>query len=85
LETIFDWISIAIFSGLIVLFLHRSSQAVPKDQLWQYLLPSVGCAVANYLGNSVHWGLGALAIIAVLGFVWFVLKPLDDWSNNQSN
>ncbi len=84
LETIFDWISIAIFAGLIVLFLQRSSEAVPKDRLWQYLAPAAGCAVANYLGNEGYRIFAVLVIVAILGFVWFVLKPLDGWSKNQS-
>jgi hypothetical protein len=77
LETIFDWISIAIFSGLIVLFLQRSSLAVPRDHLWQYLAPSAGCAVANYFGNEGHWIIATLLIAAILAFVWFVLKPFN--------
>ncbi|MFM9853418.1 MAG: XrtV sorting system accessory protein [Sphingomonadaceae bacterium] len=75
METIFDWITVIIFSGLIVLFLQRSSETEPRDQLWQYLLPSAGCAVANYLGNEGYSLLAFLAIAAVLGFVGFVLRP----------
>jgi hypothetical protein len=79
LETIFDWLSVGIFSGLIVLFLQRSSESEPRDSLWQYLAASAGCAVANYIGNEGYPILAALAITGVLAFVWFILKPLEGW------
>jgi hypothetical protein len=79
LETIFDWISVAIFSGLIVLFLQRSSEDEPRDSLWQYLVAASGCAIANVVGNAGYPFLGALTLTAVLGFVWFVLHPLEGW------
>lgn len=87
METVYDWVTVAIFAGLIVLFLHRSStDGEPQDTIWQYLIASVGCAVANYLGNQAvkHEGGGvdylnhglALAVLAgTLGYIWVVLKP----------
>jgi hypothetical protein len=79
LETIFDWISIAVFAGLIVLFLQRSSEDEPKDQLWQYGLPAVGCAVSNYLGNE-GYAVGAVLVLgAALAYIWMILKPQDDF------
>jgi drug/metabolite transporter (DMT)-like permease len=79
LETIFDWISIAVFAGLIVLFLQRSAEAEPRDQLWQYGIPAVGCAVSNYLGNE-DYVIGAILVLAgALGYIWMVLKPQDDF------
>jgi hypothetical protein len=75
LETIFDWITVIIFSGLIVLFLQRSADAEPRDHLWQYLLPSAGCAAANYLGNEGYGLFAYLTIAAVLGFIGYVLRP----------
>ena len=80
-ETIFDWITVGIFSGLIVLFLQRSSAEEPQDSLWQYLVASVGCAFANYLGNEGQVWLSLAVIAAVLAFVWIVLKPLEGWKN----
>jgi hypothetical protein len=78
-ETVFDWVTVAIFAALIVLFLERSSQDEPSDHLWQYLLASAGCALANYLGNE-GYRIGALLVIAVvLGFIQVVLKPFDRW------
>ncbi len=82
METIFDWVSVAIFSGLIVLFLQRSSEAEPRDSLWQYLAASVGCAVANYLGNEGYEIWAALTLVFVLAFVWIVLRPYEGWKKD---
>jgi hypothetical protein len=79
LETIFDWISIAVFAGLIVLFLQRSSEAEPKDQLWQYGIPAVGCAVSNYLGNEGYTLFAILVLGGALAYIWAILKPQDDF------
>ena len=78
METVFDWITVAIFAGLIVLFMQRSTgDEPPQDSIWQYLGPSVGCAFANYLGNEGQT-LAAIAVIAAtLGYVIFVLKPFN--------
>lgn len=75
METAYDWITLAIFGGLIVLFLDRSSKPDPQDHLWQYLIPSVGCAVANYLGNGGHHVLAVAVIVAALAYTVVVLKP----------
>ncbi len=75
METIYDWLAIIAFAGLIVLFLQRSSMDEPPDTVWHYMPPAIGCALSNYLGNE---GMGALAILmlaAVAAYVWFVLKP----------
>jgi hypothetical protein len=83
METLYDWLTILVFAGLIVLFLQRS-QGVERDYLWQYLLAAIGCAVTNYLGNEAIklddtlWHLGAVATGgATLAFIWFALKPFD--------
>jgi hypothetical protein len=75
LETAYDWITVGIFAGLIVLFLQRSTSDDVNDSLWQYLGPAVGCAVTNYLGNE---GLHLFAIgtlLLTLGYIFVVLKP----------
>jgi len=77
LETAYDWITVAIFAGLVVLFMQRSTSDDPKDSLWQYLVPSVGCAVANYLGNEGHSIPAILIIAASLAFTYYVLKPFE--------
>jgi quinol-cytochrome oxidoreductase complex cytochrome b subunit len=77
LETVFDWITIAIFGALIILFLDRSMQDEPNDQLWHYLIAAVGCAAANYLGNE-GYKIASIAVIAVVvAFIIQFLKPFD--------
>lgn len=76
METVFDWITVAIFAGLIVLFMQRSTgDEPPSDSIWQYLAASLGCAVANYLGNGGHALLGVLVIVATLGYIVWFLRP----------
>lgn len=79
LETVFDWVTVAIFAGLIVLFLERSAQEEPSDSLWQYLAASVGCAVVNYLGNEGYQVFAILALGVVLAFIHYTLRPFDRW------
>jgi len=76
LETIYDWVTVAIFAGLVVLFLQRSTAEEPSDRLIDYLPAALGCAVANWLGNNGYAPFAVLAIAAVLGYTWLVLKPL---------
>ncbi len=75
METVYDWMTLAIFAGLIVLFLQRSSMDEPPDRIWDYLPPAIGCAVANYLGNEGYSLFAVLCIAAVLGYIALVLKP----------
>jgi hypothetical protein len=85
LETVYDWVTVAIFAGLVVLFLQRSAgEGPPRDSMLQYLGASAGCAVANYFGNKAVGGAGlpyhALAvavIVATLAYIHFALRPLD--------
>jgi hypothetical protein len=75
-QTIYDLVTIVIFAGLVVLFLQRSTEPeTPNDRIYHYLPPSIGCALANYLGNE-HMDIPAAAIIvAVVVYVILVLKP----------
>ena len=78
METPYDWLTVAIFAGLIVLFMHRSTSEEEEqvdDPLWRYLAGGVGCAVTNYLGNE-GWHIPAvLALAATLAFIFHYLKP----------
>lgn len=78
METPYDWITVGIFAGLIVLFMQRSTTDTTddiNDPLWMYLAAGVGCAVANYIGNEGQHLLAVLAIGATLGFIFHFLKP----------
>lgn len=84
METAYDWITIIVFAGLIVLFLQRS-QGVARDHLWQYLVAAVGCAGTNYLGNEAiklgqpGYHIAAIGLgVATLAFIWFALQPFGE-------
>lgn len=76
MDTIYDWVTLGLFAGLVVLFLQRSTaEEEAPDTVWHYMPPSAGCALANYLGNE---GLDffALAVLAaVIVYIYMVLKP----------
>ena len=77
METIYDWVSLAIFAGLIVLFLQRSTSDRPdKDvSLLYYLGAGVGCAVADYAGNHGQDIVAIVLLAATVAFILFYLKP----------
>jgi hypothetical protein len=76
-KTIYDLLTMVIFAGLVVLFLQRSTAAEPRDHMYQYAPPAVGCAVANYLGNHGQDWVAVGIILAVVGYVLYVLKPFN--------
>ena len=81
METVWDWVTIICFGGLVVLMLQRSVEEKTRDHLMEYLFPALGCAVANYLGNRAvengdvifHIGAG-LVLVLVAVYVFKVLK-----------
>lgn len=74
METVWDWVTIFIFAGLVTLMLQRSSDDTPKDKLWQYLPAVLACAAANYLGNEgVIWAAIAI-LVGVMVYIFLVLK-----------
>lgn len=76
METVYDYLTIAIFSGLIVLFLQRSiGNEPPRDSIWQYMVAATGCAVANFLGNEGYAIPAILVIGGTLAFIYYVLRP----------
>lgn len=79
MKTVYDWISLGIFAGLVVLFLQRStSERTEKDiSLLYYLAAGAGCAVANYFGNEGQDVIAVIIIAATIaGILWF-LKPFN--------
>ncbi len=76
MQTPYDWLTVAIFAGLIVIFLQRSvGDDEPVDSIWHYLPPAVGCAVANQLGNHGYDIWAILGIVAVLAYIAIIIKP----------
>jgi len=77
-NTIYDLVTIVLFAGLAILFLQRSvGDGPPRDRIYHYAPPAIGCAVANWLGNN-HYDIGAMAVIAgVVVYVLYILKPFD--------
>jgi hypothetical protein len=77
MKTICDLVTMAIFAGMVVLFLQRSTAHQPKDHMYQYLPPCIGCAMANYVGNHGQDVLAWVFILAVASYVLYVLKPFN--------
>ena len=77
METIYDWISLGIFAGLVVLFLQRSTsdRADGDVSLIYYLGAGVGCGVANYFGNKGQDIVAILLLATTIGFIVYYLKP----------
>ena len=75
METVYDWITLAVFSGLVVLFLQRSTQEELVDTVWHYLPPAIGCAFSNWLGNEGHDIPAILVLAACIAYIIFVLRP----------
>lgn len=77
METVYDWVSLGIFAGLIVLFLQRSTtDRTEKDaSILYYLGAGVGCAVSNYFGNKGEHLIAILLIAATVAFIILCLKP----------
>lgn len=83
METIYDWITLGVFAGLVVLFLQRSvgEEVEPNDSLLLYLAAGVGCAVTNYFGNEEQHIVAVPLLLLTLGFIVRYLKP---FSSSQS-
>lgn len=74
METIWDWITVIAFGGLIVLMLNRSMQEEPVDHLAEYLVPAAGCAIANWIGNNHSDLFAGVTLGLVAAYVYKVLK-----------
>lgn len=74
MDTVWDWVTVFAFAGLVVLMLQRSVDEKPRDHLIEYLVPAAGCAIANYIGNN-YSDIGAIiALVLVAAYVFKVLK-----------
>lgn len=74
METVWDWITVMIFAGLVTLLIQRSQEEEPRDKLWQYAPPAIGCGVANYAGNEGYPVIAAALLLAIGYYVYAVLK-----------
>lgn len=82
MESVYDWVTVAIFAGLVVLFVQRSTAEEPPgehDSLLLYLVAAVGCALANYLGNKGMHAIAVPLIVATVGFIVYYLRPFKTW------
>jgi hypothetical protein len=83
MRTVYDWVTVAIFAGLVVLFVQRSTaeeeQPREHDSLLLYLAAALGCAVANYLGNKGMHLLAVPLIAATALFILYYLRPFKFW------
>ena len=84
MDTVYDWVSIALFAGLIVLFLQRSTSDRAENDvpLLYYLGAGAGCAVANWVGNKHHDIIAVLVLAATVGFIFYFLKPFQKPSSS---
>ncbi len=79
METVYDWTSLLLFAGLVVLMLHRSQMDPPPDSLWAYLPPAIACATANQLGNGGQDALAIILLVSVVAYVFLILKLRIRW------
>ena len=82
MQTVYDWVTVAIFAGLVVLFVQRSTsddQPGEHDSLLLYLGAALGCAVANYLGNKGLHLIAVPLIAATILFILYYLRPFKFW------
>jgi uncharacterized membrane protein YjjP (DUF1212 family) len=76
MQTVWDWLSLAVFAGLAVLYLQRSvDENGPKDRIIDYLPPAIACAIANYVGNHGYGIFAILLLAAAVAHIVFILKP----------
>lgn len=76
MNTIYDWLTVAIFAALIVVLLQRSvGPQENEDKLYHYFPPAVGCGVANYLGNDGQDVAAILVIVAAIAYAIHFLRP----------
>lgn len=67
METIYDFVTVGLFVAIIGMYFHFNQK---EDQdLKYYILPSIGLAIANQVGND----LSDIAAIAMIGAIVYYL------------
>lgn len=80
MQTPYDFLTMAIFAGLIVIFLQRSmAEHRDDDPMWRYLLAAGGCAVGNYLGNAAYHLPALIVIVGTLAFIVHAIRPFSQF------
>ncbi|MCP3730832.1 hypothetical protein M9978_10360 [Sphingomonas sp. MG17] len=75
MQTVYDWLTVGFFAGLVVLFLQRSMpDESSRDNPIHYAPPAIGCALANYLGNEGMDLLAIMVLVASAAYVAYFLK-----------
>ena len=82
MQTVYDWITVAIFAGLVVLFVQRSTSdehGGKHDSMLLYFGAALGCAVSNYVGNKGMHLIAVPLIAATILFILYYLRPFKFW------
>ena len=82
METVYDWVTVGLFAGLVVLFLQRSmgdEDAHQNDSILLYLVAGAGCAAVNFLGNRGIHLLAMLLLACTVAFILYFLRPFRSW------
>ena len=82
METVYDWVSVFMFAGLIVLFVHRATSEDDDEaaqSMAPYLIAGIGCAIGNYLGNQGFPPLAVLVLGATILYIVYYLRPIPGW------
>jgi hypothetical protein len=77
MNTIYDWVTVALFAALLIMVVRGAAAGMSAARLLQYLGAAIGCALINWLGNN-GYHVAAIACGAfVLLYTWVVLRPFD--------
>jgi hypothetical protein len=77
MQTVYDWLTLALFAALIVLFVQRSMNRGMTVSPLHYLIAGAGCALVNYLGNEGMHLAGLLTLAGVIAYSQLTLDPLS--------
>jgi hypothetical protein len=70
MKTVYDWITVLIFAALVTRFLQQSAKPEnDQESPWHYLVASIGCAGANWLGNNGWQLAAAVCVIATVAYM----------------